>query len=198
MTSVLDDQREQQKGTTTFETSFWQVCWNDFPHHRKEVSALIESGSQLADGRLAGGVRAFEKLCAGFFDQHSVPWLRYEHHLAYWEKVCPTPPSRFADDDEDLGPDTREMGKLLAHRILMAHLTAKRRLQYLGNIDHRPVWRLVPIADGRAYPQCLEESTQLHHCLSVYWKDKQIPCEQLDCRCDVTALTLNEAVQFEG
>jgi hypothetical protein len=169
MTSVLDDQREQQKGTTTFETSFWQVCWNDFPHHRKEVSALIESGSQLADGR-----------------------------LAYWEKVCPTPPSRFADDDEDLGPDTREMGKLLAHRILMAHLTAKRRLQYLGNIDHRPVWRLVPIADGRAYPQCLEESTQLHHCLSVYWKDKQIPCEQLDCRCDVTALTLNEAVQFEG
>lgn len=172
------------------EMVFWRVCKPDFPQQTAQLLRLL--GGLL--GHLQGQVdaRAFRLRCRHFFEETGVRWPRYDA----WVHEQGREPRYEYDEDADEGPDYREMGELLAHRLVMAYNSETRRQRYLDNVADRPVWQLVAIEDGRTPAECLAEARSLHHCQSSYWRDKQLPCEKLFCRCRVMALTIQEAAAF--
>lgn len=183
------------EGERLFEATFLRVCGADFAQHIDALRlALLAPGWALVCGTLPRGQREYNRLCAAFFERTRVRWPRYEAHLREW------PPEPVLDDDDepiaDPPADWREMGELLAHRIVMAYHAETKRQRLLDNADDRPVWRLVAIEDGRTAQQCMQESRELHHCRSEFWQRRQLPCERLLCRCRITALTIKEAAQF--
>lgn len=191
-TSPADDQI-----AGLFKSTFWQVCLADFPEHVEALRPLYAPGLAHVEGRLAKGQRAYDKMCAAFFERTDARWPRYDAHLAYWaSRSAPVTSTHVDDDDEPAGPDTREMGELLAHRIVAAFYEEARKRRCEENAADRPVWRLVAIEDGSTPPECIAESRQLHHWQSPYWRQKKLPCEHLFCRCLMTAMTVREACDY--
>ncbi len=135
-------------------------------------------------------MRAFERAGQAFFQRGSVTWPRYERH-----RQAADPPERGLNpgEEDEPGPDYREMGRLLAHRIVTSYYMEGRLARLRDNIDSRPVWRLQPVGDGRTPPECIRESEQAHHWRSAYWTNKVLPCERLECRCRIAAMTISEA-----
>lgn len=173
------------------ETMFWRLCQPDFPQHTEQLRPLLAG----LLGHLQGKVdeRALRLRCRHFFEETGVRWPRYEAYLREW----PAEP-QLDDDDEPIAEpaaDCREMGELLMHRIVMAYYAQAKRLRLLDNATDRPVWRLVAIEDGRTPQQCIQESRELHHWRSEFWRRKQLPCERLFCRCGISACTVKEAAQ---
>lgn len=172
------------------EMMFWRVCRPDFPEHTDQLRRLLNG----LLGHLQGQVdqRAFRLRCRHFFEETGVRWPRYDA----WVRGQGREPRYEYDEDADEGPDHREMGELLAHRLTMAVYAEEERRRLEDNIADRPVWRLVAIDDGRTPPQCMAEGRRLHHARSAYWRAKQLPCEQLFCRCRIAALTVRDASGF--
>jgi len=163
-----------------FETVFRAILKEDFPHHRWDVSRFLYAGKQVISGR---DDREFKRQARLFFSENRIRWVRYEAHLAYWGGPEPDP---YGDDEEeDPDPDYREMADLLTHRIVMAYMNAGKRQKYEQEADAFPFWRLRVINDGRAYPDCIEESKTARHCTDPYWKNKKLPCARLFCRCSI-------------
>ena len=164
-----------------FDAVFHAIFKEEFPRYRGDVSGILYSGKQAISG---GGDREFKRLVRLFFSENNIRWLRYEVHLDYWGGPEPDPYGE--EDDEGTGPDYGEMAELLTHRIIMAYTNAEKRQKYEQEADDSTLWRLRVIEDGRAYPECIEESKTAKHHTDPYWRNKKLPCARLLCRCTIS------------
>lgn len=162
-----------------FEAIFWDICLGDFMEHREALATILPAGLNAVAGKAP---RQFERLCEQFFADHVKRWQRYEDYLTYWGRSLPV-----ENEEEDEWPDYKEMGELLAHRIVMAYMNAEKHQKHLASVDLFPYWRLRVIADGRTPPECLAEAQASRHYTDPYWQAKQLPCERLDCRCSISS-----------
>ena len=176
-----------------FEMTFWRVCYPDFPQHIEPLRAVLVAAWKHLQGKLPRGQRGLNQCCADLFEQQRPSWARYDAYLVEW----PPTPDPFPEDDAAPEPDFREMGELLAQRIIGAFYAERWRRSDTPSED-RPVWRLQPVGDGRTPAACIRESRELHHWQSTWWREKTLPCERLDCRCRIVAMTVREAVAFSS
>lgn len=161
-----------------FEEVFWRVCLVDFPDQHLALTSLFPVGANAIEGKAP---RQFDRACRQFFETSRVRWPRYEAYLTGKGKPLPV-----EDEENDEWPDYREMGELLAHRIITAYINTEKRRKFLECPETAPYWRLRVIEDGRTPPECLAEAKASRHYTDLYWQDKQLPCERLDCRCFIS------------
>lgn len=179
-----------QEDPAVFEMIFWQVCQEDFAGHTEELRPLLTAGIKLIQGDLHRGQRGYDAMCRDFFRKTQAAWPRYLAHDA--DRAC----GEATDSEDNEGPDYVEMGQLLAQRIVMAYYREQRMRRFADNAEDRPVWRLVAVEDGRAHPDCIAASREVHHWQSEFWRVRRAVCARLDCRCSIQALTIREAAEF--
>lgn len=164
------------------EEVFWTVCLTDFPHHREALAKLLPAAVRALEG---GKLREFNRACTRFLEDGPVPWPRYDAHLSHWNETDPRLPE-YEGGEEVASGDYRESGELLAHRIVMAFYAERDRRKYEAEAKTFPYWRLITVEDGRAHPDCVEQSRVTRHYQDEYWQAKTLPCERLYCRCSIS------------
>lgn len=162
---------------------FWSVFLADFTVDDDCLGTLLPLARAAV---VKGALRQFNKGCEEFL-ANAPGWPRYDEHLTNWQLPDPRLPE-FEDGEEIISGSFREAGELLAHRVIMTYYAQREFERYRANVDDRPYWRLVIVDDGRTRDQCKLEALVAHRHDAPYWKRKKLPCEQLFCRCGVTAL----------
>ncbi|TFF63093.1 MULTISPECIES: hypothetical protein [Comamonas] len=173
--------------------AFLRIGGTDFPDHLDAYLKLWPSTERHMAGDLSK--RIVQREYQDFFKQHRPPWPRYQAYIQYWDFADPDS----SDDDDPPGVVCAEQPwELLLHRVLSASYMAERQARYLIDADYAPWWRLVVVADGRVYPECLAASTALHRYDSDFWRKRELPCERLFCNCRIQALTEHDASEFQS
>lgn len=170
-----------QEDVDDIKVVFWKIMLADFPGCEDASRPLERLCIRVFEN---GDQRSFESACMQFLEDAGRHWPRYDAYLAYWNCADPRIPE-IEDGEIVADGDFREAGELLAHRIVMAYYQQRQRCQFSAEADAFPYWRLRVIKDGRTPPECVAEAAVAHDWRDRYWREKQLPCARLFCRCSI-------------